>query len=190
MLKRQPWRRLVHRFSAVTILLSVLSVGSVVFAPASGAATTQTTIPGKNPKSPLCRKTRSEVLTARRELSDLLQKAKSGTWNAYQASMLAGEKQQFQFAQAVINLNRGVPTNVSTAARQAEKNAMAMDKLIRKSKNMAALDASLNASGAGLLTAWITVFYYVGGQCGLKDSEEHLGTMVKSTETTVGGTTK
>lgn len=115
MLKRQPWRRLVHRFSAVTILLSVLSVGSVVFAPASGAATTQTTIPGENPNSPLCRKTRSKDLTTRRELSDL-QKVKSGNWNAYQALMLAFEKQQSQTAQAVINLGTHVPANVSTAA--------------------------------------------------------------------------
>lgn len=42
------------------------------------------------------------------------------------------------------------------------KNVMVLDKLILKSKNRAGLDASMYASGAGSLTAWTTVFYYVG----------------------------
>jgi hypothetical protein len=81
--------------------------------------------------------------------------------------MLAFEKLQSQTAQAVIHVGRDVPANVSTAARQEVKNVMVLDRLILKSKNMAALNASWNASGAGSLTAWTTVFYYVGGQCGL-----------------------
>ena len=79
--------------------------------------------------------------------------------------MLAFEKLQSQTAQAVINVGRGVPANVRTAARQEVKNVMVLDKLILKSKNRTG-NASWNASGAGSLMAW-NLFFYVGGQCGL-----------------------
>lgn len=176
MLKRQPWRRLVHRPLAVTLLLFVLSIGSAAFAP-SGEATT---IPGKNPGSPLCQKSHKINLALRNQKSNV-QKAKSGKWSAYQSFMLAFEKLQSQTAQAVINVGRGVPANVSTAARQEVKNVIVLDRLILKSKNMAALNASWNASGASSLTDWTTVFYYLGGQCGLT------GASSTSTNRIVGG---
>ena len=110
-----------------------------------------------------------------------LEKAKSGNWSAYQSLMLSYEKTQSLTAQAVINVGKGVPANVSTAARQEVKTVMVLDRLILKSKNMATLNASWNASGAGSLSASNTVFYYVGGQCGLVGGSTH-GTQ------TVGGT--
>ena len=194
MLTRQPWRRLVHRFSAVTTLLSALSAGAVALAPRSSAASQTgpaaattatggptTTLPGKNPHSPLCQKSHKINLALRNQESNL-EKAKSGNWSAYQSLMLSYEKTQSQTAQAVINVGKGVPANVSTAARQEVKNVMVLDRLILKSKNMATLNASWNASGAGSLSAWNTVFYYVGGQCGL------VGGSTQGTGQTVGGT--
>ena len=137
----------------------------------------------RGPRSLLCRTINKYDLALRDQQSNL-KKAKSGNWNAYRAFMLAFEKDQSQTAQAVTNVGRGVPTNVYTAARQEVKDVMVLDTLIRKSKNMAALNASWNASGAGSLTAWTTVFNYVGGQCGLNVSESH------GTERIVGGSTK
>ena len=67
--------------------------------------------------------------------------------------MLSFEKTESQTAQAVINVGKGVPANVSTAARQEVKNVMVLDRLILKSKNMATLNASSIASGAGSLSA-------------------------------------
>jgi hypothetical protein len=193
MLKKRPWRRLVHQFCAATILLSVLSVGSVAFAPSGGAATTQrggTTIfsvpivgksvTAEHPRSLLCHTVNKDDLGLRNQESNL-QKAKSGNWKAYQDFMLAFEKLQSQTAQAVINVGRDVPANVSTAARQEVKDVTVLDKSILKSKNMATLNASWNDSGAGSLSAWNTVFYYVGGQCGLT------GGSTQGTVQTVGG---
>jgi hypothetical protein len=194
MLKRLPWRRLVHQFCAVTILLSVLGLGSVAFAPSGGAATTQSggttivsipivgkSVTAENPRSLLCHTVNKYDLGLRNQKSNL-QKAKSGNWKAYQDFMLAFEKLQSQTAQAVINVGKGVPANVSTAARQEVKDVTVLDKLILKSKNMATLNASWNASGAGSLSAWNTVFFYVGGQCGLT------GGSTQGTGQTVGGT--
>ena len=159
MLKRLPWRRLVHQFCAVTILLSVLGLGSVAFAPSGGAATTQrggTTIfsipivgksvTAEDPRSLLCHTVNKDDLGLRNQKSNL-QKAKSGNWKAYQDFMFAFEKLQSQTAQAVIIVGKGVPANVITAARQEVKDVTVLDKLILKSKNMATLNASWSASG-------------------------------------------
>lgn len=129
-------------------------------------------VKGKNPRSLLCRTVNRYDLGLHNQESNL-QKAKSGNWKAYQAFMIAFENLQSRTAQAVSKVRRGVPANVRTAAHQEVKNVMVLDKLILKSKNMTALDASMNAkaTGAGSLTAETTVFYYVGGQCGLTGGE-------------------
>lgn len=71
MLNSGPWRRVVYRFGAVTVLLSVLTVAAFAFAPSGSAAVqtgpsastfatqkSETVTPGKNPHGPLCQKVR------------------------------------------------------------------------------------------------------------------------------------
>ncbi len=90
MLNGGSWRRVVYRFGATTILLSILSVGALLSA-ASGSAAVQTgpsasttatqmgqtIVLGKNPHSPLCKKLRAVNLTLRNQASNL-KKMQSG----------------------------------------------------------------------------------------------------------------
>ena len=147
MLKRQPWRRLVHQFCAVTILRSVLSVGADALAPSGGAATTPTSgttfVGGTNRNSPLCRKSHSGILGIRREPSDV-QMLKSGKWSpAHKRSLIDFYGVLSQLSQAVIARGREVPANVLTAARQAVKNVPVLERIVRKANNTAELNASM-----------------------------------------------
>ena len=140
MLTRQPWRRLVHRFSAVTVLLSVLSTGSVALAPRGGAATTgpaaANTARGVQPPTSqakihivlLCQTSHINTTMALRNQESDLEKATVGKLECLPiARCFTSEQTQSQTAKAVINVGRGVPANVSTAARQEVKNVVVLN---------------------------------------------------------------
>jgi hypothetical protein len=195
MLKSRPWRRVIYRFGAVTILLSILSVGALVSAPSGSAAVqtgpsasttatqkSETIVPGKNPHSPLCKKVHAINLTLRKQASNL-KKLQSGNWSAFQKVFLAYDQVLSNTSQAVIDVGTNVPANVRTAARKEVLNVKVLQKLVRKARDTAGLNASMNGTGTSdLLSAQGPVIDYVAAQCG---STQRTLTGVSGTEVPV-----
>ena len=69
-------------------------------------------------------------------------------------------------SQAVLQVGENVPPNVRSASRHEVTNTETLQKVILKAKNLAGLNASTNATLPSVLSAWNTVFQYVGAQCG------------------------
>jgi hypothetical protein len=182
MLKRRPWRRVVYRFSAVTIMLSVLSVGALAFAPLGGAAVqtgpsasisatqkSETNTPGKNPHSRLCKKV-SQVASVDRIRQSTITNLASGKWTAYQKFILATEDANSKISQTLIDVGKNVPTSVRAAARQVVKNAAVMRKRILRARSIAQLNALVKGTksetGPESVAAQGDVLEYLGSQCG------------------------
>lgn len=185
MLNGGSWRRVVYWFGAATILLSILSVGTLLSA-ASGSAAVQTgpsastivtqkgqtIVLGKNPHSHLCKKVRAVNLTLRNQASNL-NKLQSGNWSAFQKVFLAYDQVLSSTSQAVIDVGTNVPANVRSAARKEVSNIKVLQKLVRKARNTAGLNASMNGTGiSGLISAQAPVIDYVAAQCGSTQPSE------------------
>jgi hypothetical protein len=195
----------VHRFIAVTTLLSVVSFGAVVLAPWSNAATqtgpsaftpvtgpsasTQagetTTVPGKNPHSRLCHRTPAEKRTISKEEADA-RNLSTANWSGYQRFLLAYDDGLSQTAQAVLDRGNNVPAGVRSAARSLVKNINAMQALVRKAKSTAELNASMQATLTNPFASFGPVFDYVGAQCGSYGSSS--GTVAGTAGQMVTGT--
>jgi hypothetical protein len=184
MSKSRPLRKVlcIHRFTAVTILVLVVSVGAVALTPRSSAAAqngpaavttvtagSTTSIPGKNPHGPLCRKIHGTDLTFHKQEPNL-KKLKSGNWRASQSFYLAYYEMLSKTSQAVVASGMHVPADVRSAARKEVTDIKVLQKIILKAKSLDGLDASANGSLPGVLSAWTTVLQYVGAQCGLVGS--------------------
>ena len=182
MLKRRSWRSVVHQVAAVTILMSVSSVGAVALAPWSSAATqtspTRTIqedavpnsqpsanfVGGKHPHSPLCQAVRRADLALGNTLNRKLR-----NWREWQNFLLAYDDELSKDSQAVIQVGTDVPANVRTTARKEVSNLNAFQKLVRKAKSTDGLNASTKAAGISLLGSLSPVLDYVGDQCGSEE---------------------
>jgi hypothetical protein len=111
---------------------------------------------------------------------------KLGNWSpAYKRFLLAYDEELSQTAQAVIVRGREVPAKVLTAARQAVKNIPVLQRLIRKAKNTAELNASTQRTDfISLFGSVLGVIEYVGEQCG--STQEGSMQMGKATIVTQG----
>jgi hypothetical protein len=172
-----PWRRVVYRFRAVMVLLSVLSVAALAFAPSGSAApqtgpsastsATQksetTTTPGKSPHSPLCQKVRRA--DKHDKALGFAQIQRLPTWKAWQAFLLAYFGELYTNSQAVIDLGNNVPASVRTAASAEVSNIKVAQNVIRMAKSTDGLNVP-NAIEKLLLYSFGPVVEYVGEQCG------------------------
>ena len=208
MSKRRLWRTVSYRSIAATILLSILCVSAVGLAPSSSAANKMrpaaftpvtapsasiqagptTTVPGKNPHSPLCHRTPAEKRTVSKEQADT-RNLSTANWSAYQRFLLAYDDELSQTAQAVLDRGNNVPASVRSAARSLVKNIKALQVLVRKAKSTAELDASMKTTLTNPFAFVLPVFAYVGAQCGSSGSSgSSSGTVSGGTTQTVAGT--
>jgi hypothetical protein len=179
MLKGQPWRRLAHWFSAVTLLLSVLSIGSAVFAPSGGAAAQSppastpggapTVVPAANPDGALCEKVRA-VNGTFLMLDSEFGTVTAGNWMAYQEFLTSYNKRLSMYSQIFLDTGRRVPVSVRNSARKELTNIKAGQNRVLKAMSFADLNAAAGALAFNYMAAQGPILGYVGYECGLSQT--------------------